>query len=262
MLYTGMNVPFGSLASVITDDPDGRTLLSTFRTIGSGVGGAAPALLAPFLIYTTVTAADGSTYNVADGPGMFKFALVMGILSIIFYFACYGMTKERVPSEAEPKVNMKQIYGGMLKSKPFVVLALTGILISGQLQFASLNQYLYKNYFENTGLGAIGTIANYLPMAVMLLFVPKLVKKFGKKYNWAEFTDFEKSVKSKLRFLNKKYKEIVEKEKPIEQKRTELRKKLAAIETATTLLNIFELKLDDTSEKKVKQWSEELDKLL
>ena len=31
MLYTGMNVPFGSLASVITDDPDGRTLLSTFR---------------------------------------------------------------------------------------------------------------------------------------------------------------------------------------------------------------------------------------
>ena len=34
MLYTGMNVPFGSLASVITDDPDGRTLLSTFRSIG------------------------------------------------------------------------------------------------------------------------------------------------------------------------------------------------------------------------------------
>ena len=33
MLYTGINVPFGSLASVITDDPDGRTLLSTFRTI-------------------------------------------------------------------------------------------------------------------------------------------------------------------------------------------------------------------------------------
>ena len=41
MLYTGMNVPFGSLASVITDDPDGRTLLSTFRTIGSGEIGRA-----------------------------------------------------------------------------------------------------------------------------------------------------------------------------------------------------------------------------
>lgn len=181
MLYTGMNVPFGSLASVITDDPDGRTLLSTFRTIGSGVGGAAPALLAPFLIYTTVTAADGSTYNVADGPGMFRFALVMGVLSIIFYFACYGMTKERVPSEAEPKVDMKKIYGGMFKSKPFIVLALTGILISGQLQFNSLNQYLYKNYFCDTSLSVMGTIAQYLPLVIMLPFSGKLVKKFGKK---------------------------------------------------------------------------------
>lgn len=181
MLYTGMNVPFGSLASVITDDPDGRTLLSTFRTIGSGVGGAAPALLAPFLIYTTVTAADGSEYDVADGPGMFKFALVMGVLSIIFYFACFGMTKERVPSEAEPKVNMKQIYGGMLKSKPFVVLAITGILISGQLQFNSLNQYLYKNYFCDTSLSVMGTIAQYAPLVLMLPFSGKIVKKYGKK---------------------------------------------------------------------------------
>lgn len=181
MLYTGMNVPFGSLASVITDDPDGRTLLSTFRTIGSGVGGAAPALLAPFLIYTTVTAADGSKYDVADGPGMFKFALVMGILSIIFYYACYGMTKERVPSEAEPKVDFKALYGGMLKSKPFVVLAVTGILISGQLQFNSLNQYLYKNYFCDTSLSVMGTIAQYAPLVLMLPFSGKIVKKYGKK---------------------------------------------------------------------------------
>lgn len=181
MLYTGMNVPFGSLASVITDDPDGRTLLSTFRTIGGGVGGAAPLLLAPFLIYTTVTADDGSTYNVADGPGMFKFALVMGILSIFFYYACHGMTKERVPSEAKPKVDMKKIYGGMLKSKPFIVLALTGILISGQLQFASLNQYLYKNYFCNTSLSVVGTIAQYAPLAIMIPFAGKIVKKYGKK---------------------------------------------------------------------------------
>ena len=181
MLYTGMNVPFGSLASVITDDPDGRTLLSTFRTIGSGVGGAAPALLAPFLIYTTVTAADGSTYDVADGPGMIKFAIVMGALSIMFYYACYGMSKERVPSEAEPKVDMKVIYGGMFKSKPFIVLALTGILISGQLQFNSLNQYLYKNYFCDTSLSVMGTIAQYAPLVLMLPFSGKIVKKYGKK---------------------------------------------------------------------------------
>ncbi len=181
MLYTGMNVPFGSLASVITDDPDGRTLLSTFRTIGGGIGGAAPLLLAPFIIYTKVSDGKGGTYNVANSSGMLKFAVAMAVCSIIFYLACYKTTKERVISDAEPNVNLKEIYKGMLKSKPFIVLALTGILISGQLQFASLNQYLYKNYFCNTNLSVVGTIAQYLPMVVMIPIVPKLVKKYGKK---------------------------------------------------------------------------------
>ncbi len=181
MLYTGINVPFGSLASVITDDPDGRTLLSTFRTIGGGIGGAAPLLIAPFIIYTKVKDADGSTHNEANANGMFTFAAIMAVCAIVFYLACYKTTKERVPSAQNPQINMSKTYAGMLKSRPFIALALTGILISGQLQFASLNQYLYKNYFCNTNLSVVGTIAQYLPMAIMIPFVPKLVKKYGKK---------------------------------------------------------------------------------
>lgn len=181
MMYTGINVPFGSLASVITDDPEGRTLLSTFRSIGGGIGGAAPLLVAPLLIYDKHIRPDGTSYNTASSSGMFKFALAMCILSIIFYLGCYATTKERVRSEAKPNVNMKEAYKGMFKSRPFVVLAVTGVLISGQLQFASYNNYLYKNYFENTNLSIIGSIAQYLPMAIMILFTPKLVKRFGKK---------------------------------------------------------------------------------
>ena len=183
MLYTGMNIPFGSLASVITDDPEGRTLLSTFRSIGGGIGGAAPLLVAPMVIYigTGRFNAAGKEIKIADGPRMFIFGLAMALLSISFYLICYKTTKERVPSEANPNVDMKKTYLGLLKSRPFISVALAGILISGQLQFASLNQYLYKNYFENTNLSIIGTIAQYFPMAVMILFTPKLVKRFGKK---------------------------------------------------------------------------------
>ena len=182
MLYTGMNIPFGSLASVITDDPKGRTLLSTFRSIGGGVGGAAPLLVAPLVIYkVTGTNAEGMAIKSADAGGMLTFGVIMGVLAIIFYMACFKTTRERVPSEQDPKVDMKKTYLGMLKSRPFVSAALAGILISGQLQFASLNQYLYKNYFENTNLSIVGTIANYLPMVILILFMPKLFKRVGKK---------------------------------------------------------------------------------
>ncbi len=177
MMYTTINIPYGSLASVITDDPEGRTLLSTFRAIGSGFGGAIPLLIGPMIIYTE----NDLGKDEADANGMLTFGIIMGVLSIIFYYISYSMTKERVPSEEEPEVDNKATYKGMLKSRPFITAALSGILISGQLQFGSLNQYLYKNYFENTDLSIIGTIANYLPMVVMLFFMPKLVKKFGKK---------------------------------------------------------------------------------
>ncbi len=181
MLYTGMNVPFGSLASVITDDPEGRTLLSTFRSIGTGIGAAAPMLLAPMLIYQKVDDGRGGTYNVADGKGMFLFSLVMAVCAVVFYLVSYRTTTERVHADVHAKVDMKKTYGGMLRSRPFIILALTGILISGQLQFASLNQYLYKNYFCNTSLSALGTVAQYLPTVIMLPFTPKLVRRFGKK---------------------------------------------------------------------------------
>lgn len=182
MLYTGMNIPFGSLASVITDDPEGRTLLSTFRAMGSGVGGAAPLLIAPMIIYTVSGInAEGKEIKSADPQGMLSFGVIMGICAIVFYLVCFKMIKERIPSEAEPNVDVKKTYLGMFKSRPFMSVAIAGILISGQLQFASLNQYLYKNYFENTDLSILGTIATYLPMAIMIPFSQKLVKKYGKK---------------------------------------------------------------------------------
>ena len=174
--YTGICIPYGSLASVITDDPAGRTLLSTFRSIGGGVGGGIVLILAPMVVYQKQ---DG--YDVTSAGGMLLFAAAMAAFSVVFYLLCYKGTKERVPSEENPNVDIKRTYMGLIKSRPFMAIALSGILISGQLQFASYNQYLYKNFFENKNLAVIGTIANYLPMAVMILFVPKLVERFGKK---------------------------------------------------------------------------------
>ncbi len=183
-MYTAMNIPFGSLASVITDDPKGRNVLSTARSLGSGVGGAVVTLIAPFIIYVGTGVMDehtGKEIEVADGSRMFIYALIMGIMSIAFYLIGHRNLKERVPAFDEEKVDFKKTYLGLFKSRPFVMIAISGVLISGQLQFNSFNSYLYKNYFTNTGLSVLGTICTYLPMAALILFTPKLAAKYGKK---------------------------------------------------------------------------------
>lgn len=182
MLYTGMNIPYGSLASVITDDPKGRTLLSTFRSIGGGVGGAPVTLIGQLIIYDKVVNADGSTVSVFSGPKAFMLAAVFSVVSMISYMFCYKTTKERVVSPDEKKkVNVKLTYGSLFKSLPFITVTVSGILISGLLQYGSFSQYLFKNYFGNSNLSIINTLCTYAPMAALILFVPKLVEKFGKK---------------------------------------------------------------------------------
>ena len=183
-MYTAMNIPFGSLASVITDDPKGRTLLSTARSVGSGVGGAVVLLIAPMFIYVGTGVIDEQTgleIKATSGQRMFIYALLMGVFSIITYLIGHKMVKERVPAVDDENVDLKGVYKGLFKSRPFVMLTLSGVLISGQLQFGSFNAYLYKNYFVNTDLSMMGTICTYLPMAALILFTPKLAAKFGKK---------------------------------------------------------------------------------
>ncbi len=183
MLYTGVNIPYGSLASVITDDPKGRTLLSTFRSIGGGVGGAVVTLLGQMVVYNKfVDPKTNEEVSVFSGEKAFVFAVILATLAIISYLSCYKTTKERVKVPAEnKKINLKRTYGPLFKSLPFITVTLSGVLISGLLQYGSFNQYLFKNYFGDSNLSIINTLCTYAPMAIMIPIMPKLVEKFGKK---------------------------------------------------------------------------------
>ena len=174
MMYTGMNIPYGSLATAITDDPEGRTLLSTTRSIGGGIGGAAVTLVAQKLIYDNKT--------VLNPKKTFIAAIVLAACALAAYLTCFATTKERVKySQNKEKLDLKLTYGSLFKSRPFITVALAGMMISGLLQYQSFNQYLTKNYFANSDLSILITISTYLPMVLLILFMPKIAKKFGKK---------------------------------------------------------------------------------
>ena len=73
MMYTAVNIPYGSLASVITDDEKERSSLSMWRSIGAGVGGLPGTILLPMIVYTTTgTDASGAVNKTLDGN---KFAV-------------------------------------------------------------------------------------------------------------------------------------------------------------------------------------------
>ena len=53
--YTVANVPYGSMLSIVTEDPGERAQLSTWRSIGSMIGNILPTTILPILIWRKVT---------------------------------------------------------------------------------------------------------------------------------------------------------------------------------------------------------------
>lgn len=57
--YTTANVPYGSMLTLVTEDNGERAQLSTWRSVGSMIGGMLPGILLPMLIWQKITY-DGS----------------------------------------------------------------------------------------------------------------------------------------------------------------------------------------------------------
>ena len=124
IFYTAINIPYGSMASLISPEADDRAALSTFRSLGSVVANIAVGIGAPAILY----ASDAAGNQIVKGELFPIVALVFSILSIASYLVCYFMTTERV--KAVPAENVKQV--GFIDTVKTLVTnrALIGIVIA------------------------------------------------------------------------------------------------------------------------------------
>lgn len=185
MMYTGVNIPYGSLASVITSDEIERSSLSMWRSVGAGLGGLPAQILLPLVVYSTVTNADGTTAKILDSNKLSVAVACLSVLTVIVFFSHFKMTKERItvlPNQQQSKYSFLRALRMLLKNKPFIVLCIVSMfLICFQMYTQTIYNYLFKNFYEKPELYGIVTICTYLPMALFLPVMGKLVRRFGKK---------------------------------------------------------------------------------
>ena len=184
MMYTGVNIPYGSLASVITDDEIERSSLSMWRSIGAGVGGLPAQILLPLMVFSTVIGENGNEIKILDSTKLTTAVACLAVLSLIIFSTHFKLTKERVtlPVQKERNYNVLETIKALLKNKPFIVLCIVSmLLIAFQMYTQTTYNYLLKNFYNKPGLYSLVTIFTYLPMALFLPFMSKLIRRFGKK---------------------------------------------------------------------------------
>ncbi len=179
MLYTCINIPYGSLAQVVTSNDKERSSLSVFRSIGSTFG-AMPAMALASLCY--VKLADGTKQM--DFNRVFIGAAVIAALSVAAYFLCYAWNKERVETKPAPreKGQTMKVIKILLKSRPFMAVSLASMLfLAAQMFGQGYNTYLFHHYFNQPGLTMVPTVCQYLPVAVIMFLASKMGNKFGRR---------------------------------------------------------------------------------
>ena len=183
VFYTSINIPYGSMASAITDKPDERTALSTFRTVGATLAGLIIGTVTPLLIYTKD--ADGNQI-VRGGSTFTIIAGVFALCAVLCYVICYKLTTERVKVEPDTdakKVTLEQTFAAIFRSRALLgIIGAAIFLLLSQLLIQAMNNYLYTEYFGSAGAISIMTILNTVLMLVVVapLSVP-ISRRFGKK---------------------------------------------------------------------------------
>ena len=177
--YTVANVPYGSLLSLISNEPADRASLSAWRSIGSMVGNMLPMVILPFIIYN-----EDESLN---GPRVFLAALIMGVLGFICFQFMIKTTEVRVDtelkvSEEREKFNVFKAMGNFCTNRPAVgaTLAAMGMFI-GMQGAATAVSVVFQIYFKNTEISGVVQLFAMIPIVLFTPLARKMVTKYGKK---------------------------------------------------------------------------------
>lgn len=183
IFYTSINIPYGSMASAITSEPNERTALSTFRSIGATLAGLVIGVTTPMFIYTTD--ADGN--QIVRGGATFTIvAGVFSILAVLCYLICYKLTTERVQVEKDPNakaITLGETFKAIFKSRALLgIIGAAIFLMLSQLLINSMNNYIYPEYFRNAkGISIFTLLSTFVMLLIVAPLSVPISKRFGKK---------------------------------------------------------------------------------
>lgn len=193
--YTMVNVPYGSLHSVITDKPNERQSLSTFRSIGAALPAVIIMMVLPDIVYkdkldangnVIIDAATGKAEQMLLGEKLLPVSIAFSIIAFLILFATTKLVKERVHrNENDSSMGAKAIFSSLKTF--FTNRAMVGLTIATLACVAlfnstmSLNNLVFQYFFMDISKVKLALVVSYAPLVFVMPFIGKLTAKFGKK---------------------------------------------------------------------------------
>lgn len=177
--YTGINIPYGSMASAISADAGDRQSLSTFRTMGGMLAGMVIGVGLPLIAYEKIDGKEtliGSKVTLAAG--------IFSILAIVCYLLCYKLVTERVVVESTQEgkgTPVGQMLKNAVKNRALISIIVASIvMLLAQLTMQNMAAYIFPDYYNNAAAQSASTMMMMVGMIVAAVIAKPLANKFGK----------------------------------------------------------------------------------
>ena len=194
MIYTVSDVPFWSMANVMTPNPKERgTLISQAKTIG-GIGSAVTVAL-PIIVGYFVADMDVERANIVKYAIM---AISMSVIGMPLFTMSSFKVKERltIPNATKREAGEPSTLKRIFTCKPLMLVVLSGMLSFGRymLQAAAPHVARYSGFYignkptsveeYNSNISTVALVIQVCAAVGMfgaMIFLPKLYKRFEYK---------------------------------------------------------------------------------
>ena len=176
LLYSFVNIPYGSLSAAMTQDPVDRSRLSGARSIASSVS----SVLLAFVVAPQFQ--DTTSDNIRLQFTLITLALA--VLAVILYLICFKNTKE-VVERPQQKVTIKGTLQTVAQNRPLLILCLGAFfLLAGMFTMSAVAMFYAREILGNAGWFAFLQLAQTVGGIIIASFVPAITVKIGKRLGY------------------------------------------------------------------------------
>ncbi len=181
MLYTLVNIPYGAMNAVMTEDANQRNQINASRNIGMNAGMALVNALSPILLL----AFSKQGAEVADAHGYLHTAILYACIAVPLFLIVFFTSREVVQptkSQRAKKVTFHDTIRNLVTNKYLMIISL--IMVVQMTAF--MGRIAVEAYWVIYCLGSFTLIALIMTLPTLLgivgsLFVPAAAKRFGKR---------------------------------------------------------------------------------
>ena len=174
-LYSLTNIPFGSLATAMTQDPVERSRLGIWRSVGPILG---------ILVLVVVIAPQITRYRTEPDrlqSFLTTVTIVFAVVGYALYLFCFSSCKEQVAHETKP-VTISETVATVRQNRPLLILCVSNLVfLTGIFGLQASQAYFAAYILGNSSQLIWMVLATSVSTFVAVPIVPRFVARIGKK---------------------------------------------------------------------------------